>query len=101
MRINVWRMTATRRQLTVVIATAVALLATSAVVLATNAGAGESLLSQGRPVIASSVETGATPAIAAVDGNPGTRWSSAFADPQWIQIDLGAAATLSRVVLRW
>jgi len=52
-------------------------------------------------VIASSVEVLATPATAAVGGNPGTRWSSAIADPQWIGVDLGAAATLSRVVLRW
>ena len=29
---------------------------------------------------------------AAVDGNAGTRWSSAFSDPQWLQVDLGAAA---------
>lgn len=28
----------------------------------------------------------------AVDGDPGTHWSSAFADPQWIQVDLGASA---------
>ena len=29
-------------------------------------------------------------ASAAVDGNTGTRWSSAFSDPQWLQVDLGA-----------
>ena len=28
---------------------------------------------------------------AAFDGNTGTRWSSAFTDPQWIQVDLGSA----------
>ena len=32
------------------------------------------------------------PASAAVDGNAGTRWSSAFSDPQWLQVDLGAIA---------
>ncbi|MDQ7980572.1 discoidin domain-containing protein [Paraburkholderia sp. SARCC-3016] len=31
----------------------------------------------------------------------GTRWSSAFADPQWIKIDLGSAQTFDRVVLQW
>ncbi|MFD3538217.1 discoidin domain-containing protein [Streptomyces sp. NPDC058662] len=59
------------------------------------------LLSQGKPVTASSLEGAGTPAGAAVDGDNGTRWSSQFADPQWIQVDLGAPAQLSQVVLRW
>ena len=58
------------------------------------------LLSQGRPATSSSVETG-YPAGNAVDGNTTTRWSSAFADPQWIQVDLGSAQSLSRVELSW
>ena len=29
------------------------------------------------------------------DGNAGTRWSSAFSDPQWIQVDLGRHADRS------
>ncbi|WP_406345673.1 discoidin domain-containing protein [Streptomyces sp. NBC_00648] len=58
-------------------------------------------LSQGRPVTVSSQENGGTPAAAAVDGNDGTRWSSAFLDPQWIQVDLGAPAALGKVVLKW
>ena len=37
----------------------------------------------------------------AVDGNPATRWSSAFSDDQWITIDLGAKADLTRVRLNW
>jgi hypothetical protein len=59
------------------------------------------LLSQGKPVVASSVENSGTPASAAVDGNGGTRWSSAFSDPQWLRVDLGAPAALSQVVLNW
>jgi hypothetical protein len=59
------------------------------------------LLSQGRPATASSTENAGTPASAAVDGNTATRWSSAFSDPQWLQIDLGATATISQIVLRW
>ncbi|MGN9790747.1 discoidin domain-containing protein [Streptomyces sp. OZ13] len=59
------------------------------------------LLSQGRTVTASSQENGGTSAANAVDGNAGTRWSSAFADPQWIQVDLGASATVTQVVLAW
>jgi len=46
------------------------------------AGAAGTLLSQGRPAVASSVENATFPATAAVDGNTGTRWSSQFADPQ-------------------
>ncbi|SEC17099.1 discoidin domain-containing protein [Streptomyces sp. TLI_105] len=72
-----------------------------ALVAAPPAAAAPVLLSQGKPAIASSQENGGTPASAAVDGDPGTRWSSAFADPQWIQVDLGAPAALSRVDLRW
>ncbi len=69
-----------------------------------SAGAGapaDTLLSQGRPVMASSTEQGMTPASAAVDGNPDSRWASAFSDPQWLQVDLGATATITQVVLRW
>ncbi len=41
------------------------------------------------------------PARYAVDGNPKTRWSSAFRDPEWITIDLGAPAEITRVRLSW
>jgi beta-glucanase (GH16 family) len=58
------------------------------------------LLSQGHPATSSSVEPTFT-ASAAVDGDTGTRWSSAFSDPQWIYVDLGAAHPISRVVLNW
>jgi endoglucanase Acf2 len=61
---------------------------------------GGTLLSQGKPATASSVEAG-YPANLAVDGDAATRWSSAFADPQWIQVDLGSAQTLGRVELTW
>jgi F5/8 type C domain len=65
------------------------------------AHAADTLLSQGKPATASSTENAGTPASAAVDGDTGTRWSSAFSDPQWLQVDLGASATISRVVLNW
>ncbi|MFR9781132.1 discoidin domain-containing protein, partial [Micromonospora sp. MS34] len=54
-----------------------------------------------RPAVASSTENAAVPASAAVDGNAGTRWSSAFADPQWLRVDLGGTQTLCQVVLQW
>src|ERR1035437_1958204 len=63
--------------------------------------AADPLISQGKTVTCSSVEGAGTPCAAAVDGNTGTRWSSAFSDPQWIQIDLGATATVTQVILNW
>ncbi|MFI6108106.1 discoidin domain-containing protein [Streptomyces sp. NPDC051310] len=82
----------------VVTALAAALLAFAP---AREAEAAPVLLSQGKPVTASSQEHSGTPATAAVDGDNGTRWSSAASDPQWIRVDLGASATLSHVELRW
>ena len=63
--------------------------------------AAETLLSQGKTATASSVEGAGTTAAMAVDGKADTRWSSVWADPQWIQVDLGATAALSRIVLTW
>ncbi|MBN1410976.1 MAG: discoidin domain-containing protein, partial [Spirochaetales bacterium] len=37
----------------------------------------------------------------AVDGSTSTRWASAFSDPQWIMVDLGAVYNITRVVLVW
>jgi len=54
-----------------------------------------------KPATASSTENGGTPASAAVDGNGGTRWASAFADPQWLQVDLGSSQQICRVGLSW
>src|SRR3954452_20148262 len=78
-----------------------AVVATYGVATALHADAAETLLSQGKPATASSTESAAFPASAAVDGNTGTRWSSAFSDPQWLQVDLGASSTISSVVLNW
>ncbi len=80
---------------------AAALLVTSLVAVAARANAADSLISQGKTATASSSESAAFPASNAVDGNLGTRWSSAFSDPQWLQVDLGASATVSSVVLNW
>jgi cysteine-rich repeat protein len=41
------------------------------------------------------------PASRTIDGNLGTRWSSAYADPQWLRVDLGAERRVRRVILRW
>ncbi|MFJ9635730.1 discoidin domain-containing protein [Streptomyces sp. NPDC101178] len=86
----------------IVAAMATALAATLlAFVPATKAEAAPVLLSQGKPVTASSEEHYGTPATAAVDGNANTRWSSAASDPQWIRVDLGATTQVSQVVLDW
>src|SRR5947209_6062142 len=70
-------------------------------VVALPAGAAATLLSQGQPATASSTENAGFPASAAVDGNTGTRWSSAFSDPQWLQVDLGSSNSICQVTLQW
>ncbi|MEK8104053.1 discoidin domain-containing protein [Micromonospora sp. M12] len=59
-------------------------------------------LAQGRPTAASSTQflTGHTP-DRAVDGSLGSRWASSYSDNQWLRVDLGAARSVSRAVLRW
>jgi cysteine-rich repeat protein len=37
----------------------------------------------------------------AIDGNAGTRWSSSFADNQWLQVDLGTSRYIDRISLAW
>ncbi|MET8388958.1 discoidin domain-containing protein [Streptosporangium canum] len=86
-------------RLILLVAAVVTLITSLSVIPAATAA--DTLLSRGRPVTASSAENVAFPATAAVDGDPGTRWSSAFSDPQWIQVDLGSPATINRVVLDW
>jgi hypothetical protein len=77
------------------------IIATLAIAISPAPVRAASLISQGKPATASSTENAGTPASAAVDGNTGTRWSSQFADPQWIQVDLGGTATVNQVVLNW
>jgi len=54
-----------------------------------------------RPTTASSTENANFPAAFATDGDPGTRWSSAYSDPQWLQVDLGASHTVTGIDLNW
>jgi hypothetical protein len=96
-RTGIWRRH--RRIMSVMLAG----LAVSALFTGITAGRAQAatLLSQGQPATASSLENSSFPASAAVDGNTSTRWSSAFSDPQWLQVDLGSAATISQVTLDW
>ncbi|HYG37600.1 MAG TPA: carbohydrate-binding protein [Cytophagales bacterium] len=58
-------------------------------------------LALNKPTTVSSTENAGSPGSAAVDGNAGTRWSSAFADPQWIYVDLEATYSVNRVKVTW
>jgi len=58
-------------------------------------------LALGRPAFASSVENASLGPANAVDGNTGTRWSSAWADQQSFWVDLGANRSVNGVTLRW
>ncbi|MEU9845254.1 discoidin domain-containing protein, partial [Actinomadura sp. NPDC048032] len=65
---------------------------------AAAAACGSSDAALNRPATASSTENASFPASAAVDGDPATRWSSAFGDPQWIQVDLGTVQDVCQIV---
>jgi hypothetical protein len=67
----------------------------------TAATCGTTNLALNKTATASSTESGAYPASDAVDGNTGTRWSSAFSDPQWLEVDLGSSQSICGVTLNW
>ena len=54
-----------------------------------------------KPVTVSSIDGPADAGPNAVDGNTATRWSSAYSDPQWIVVDLGADYNISEIDLTW
>jgi len=61
-------------------------------------------LAQNRPVVVSSVENNQTDLYGghlAVDGDEQTYWSSLYADPQWLYVDLGQEVELCRLALKW
>jgi beta-glucanase (GH16 family) len=58
-------------------------------------------LALNKPTTVSSTEAAGTPGSAAVDGNATSRWASAFSDPQWIYVDLGANYNVNRVKITW
>ncbi|MBV9795374.1 MAG: discoidin domain-containing protein [Actinobacteria bacterium] len=67
----------------------------------TGASCGTTNVALNQPATASSTESAAYPASDAVDGNTGTRWSSAFSDPQWLEVDLGSSQSVCGVTLNW
>jgi hypothetical protein len=66
-----------------------------------SGGCGTANVALNQPTTASSIEQPAFPAAAATDGNLGTRWSSAFSDPQWLEVDLGSVQSICQVTLDW
>src|SRR5262249_49696256 len=56
-----------------------------------------------RPVSATSsaLENAGMSAALAIDGNPGTRWASAFEDGAWIQFDFGSPTAVGYLRLTW
>jgi calcium-activated chloride channel regulator 4 len=50
---------------------------------------------------ASSTESSTYPAAQVIDHDFSLRWSSAFADPQWVMLDLGATRFIHRAILYW
>ena len=68
---------------------------------AAGGGCGTTNIALNKTATASSQENVGTPAQDAVDGDAGTRWSSAFTDPQWLQVDLGSSQSICKVVLQW
>jgi hypothetical protein len=88
-------------QRTALLSAAAAIIAVSALNPFHAAAAADDLISLSRPAVASSLEGASTPANAVDDGDLTTRWSSLWSDPQWIRLDLGATATIHKVVLHW
>jgi hypothetical protein len=68
---------------------------------ASAATCGTTNIALNKTATASSTENAGTPASAAVDGSTTTRWSSAFSDPQWLEVDLGSSQSICGVTLNW
>ncbi|ROQ77091.1 discoidin domain-containing protein [Streptomyces sp. NBC_01260] len=92
-----------RRTVGVVIAAVLLLVGSLLLAYPDRAGAAaDPLISRGKPATASSSEESGFGPQNAFDGDPATRWASAEGkDPQWIGVDLGATADVTRVKLSW
>src|SRR5579859_1418738 len=84
-----------------VIFISIASLSVASIVKPAAAACGTTNVALNKTATASSVENGGTTANLAVDGSLTTRWSSAFSDPQWLQVDLGSTMNICRVTLYW
>jgi hypothetical protein len=68
---------------------------------AAAASCGATNLALHQPTTASSTQGPSWPASNATDGNLSTRWSSAFSDPQWLEVDLGSTQPICQVAIHW
>ena len=68
---------------------------------AAAASCGTTNLALHQPTTASSIQGPSWPASNATDGNLTTRWSSAFSDPQWLEVDLGSTQSICQVAIHW
>ena len=94
-----------RRAATAVLA-AIALVLTALVAglaapKASAATCGTTNIALHQPTTASSIQGPSWPASNATDGNLSTRWSSAFSDPQWLEVDLGSTQSICQAVIHW
>jgi beta-glucosidase len=59
-------------------------------------------LAMDQPTTASSVQASSDYLpYYATDGDPGTRWSSASSDPQWLEVDLGSEQQICSIGILW
>lgn len=58
-------------------------------------------LALGKTALSSSTDNSLRSANLAFDGQGTTRWSSTYADNNWVQVDLGSSHNINRLVLRW
>lgn len=64
-------------------------------------GCGDEDVARGRTASASSTETDEMSEQHITDGDAGTRWSSVWGDPQYVQVDLGEKMPVCRIVMKW
>src|SRR5258707_2241845 len=74
---------------------------TISAVSAASATCGTTNLALHQPTTASSLQGPSWPASNATDGSLTTRWSSAFSDPQWLEVDLGSTQSVCQVAIHW
>jgi hypothetical protein len=83
------------------LAAATGLVVTGLTASAATTGADPADIAIGKTATASSAESPDLVGTKAIDGDLGTRWSSAFSDDQWLEVDLGSTATIDHVTLDW
>lgn len=73
----------------------------AAALAGSNAHAGAVNLALNKSAMASSFQASSLVPAGIVDGNSTTRWSSAFFDAEWVQVDLGSVQSFNTVTLLW